>query len=187
MTGAGYSSDAAAWLAKLNWKGKPTGADVDALIAARVVNAYDAALAKLSRQYATLLSLRSQSNGIVTVAVLVTSLSVGLGFIKAGASGSPAFPDWARWTLLGIVPAIVGLHIAIGWPVKRIFGANPEALLGVGENPPEGPIRKSHVQELIECGRKNAGWITISARLYQVQSICLLAEVIVVIIATLRE
>ena len=192
------SLDAASWLA--DWQKEadaghlstaaasqpPTLSQLEAIIEARVKDAYDAALRKLARQHQALLSTRSQATGVLTVGTLITSLVVGLGFLKTSASAEPVFPTWARWSLFAILLFMIALHVVISWPVKQTYGASPEGALWTGENPPEGPIRKSLVGELIGYGDKNEKHVKLCARLYQTQALALVAEVIVIIIATLR-
>jgi hypothetical protein len=160
--------------------------ELNALIYERVRIAYDAALSELARQDQTLSNIRNRATGTLTVATLVTSLAVGLGFLRTSNSAGPTFPTWARWTLFAILLAIVLLHLVINWPVKRIFGASPGTALWAGETPVDNPIRRAVVETLIRDGEKNEIWNTVCARLYEVQAFALVTEVIIIIIATLR-
>lgn len=155
------------------------------LIDARTRNAYDSVLRKLTRQDQSLSNLRNRATGILTIAALITSFATGLGFFKSNSSNVPVFPNWARWTLLAILLFMILLHLVISLPVKRTFGANPDAVLVCQDIPPEGVVRKSLVKGLIESSKKNERWITACSVLYQVQAFCLVAEAIIIIVATL--
>jgi hypothetical protein len=193
------SLEAATWLAALERDAAtgqlptavanqlPTVDELETLIEARIRNAYEAALRKLARQHQGLLSIRSQAAGILTVGALITSLAVSLDFLKSDTSTELAFPTWAKWTLLGILLSMIGLHVVTSWPVERTFGADPESVIWTGENPPEGPIQKTLLQELIADSKENEKRLNLCARLYQAQSSALIAEAIIIVIAAIRR
>ena len=157
----------------------------DALIEARLKFAYDAAVNELTREDQTLGNLRNRSNGVLTIAALITSFAAGIGFIQTDPSKGNTFPTWAAVVLLVILAVIVALHVLVIWPIDFAFGPNAGAFLRAGENPAEGPIDRKMVERLIECAGTNTKKINIRVRMYQAAVFLLGAEVAVILAASL--
>ena len=155
----------------------------------RVKNAYDAAQRKLARQDQTLSNVRNRATSVLTAAVLIGSFAAGVGFLKPTTQkGQPAFPFWARLTLLIILAVIVVLYSAITWPMNDFYyGAGAKSVLWADEPPVREADWVQLVEELIEFGVDNDRRIKIRQVLYGFQSIALAVESFIIIASILRE
>lgn len=157
----------------------------DALVEARMKFAYDAAVNELTREDQTLGNLRNRSNGVLTIAALITSFAAGIGFLQTDPTKGVVFPNWAAISLLAILAAIVVLNVVIMWPIDFAFGPNARAFLRDSENPAQGPIDRKMVERLIECAGTNTKKINIRTHLYQAAVFLLGAEVVLILAASL--
>ncbi|KOU26228.1 hypothetical protein ADK49_04015 [Streptomyces sp. WM6349] len=64
-------------------------------------------------------SLRTRASGILSVAALVTSFSAGLGLVNADPTRGRLLPDWAPWTLLGLLLTLGGCAFLILLPTRQ--------------------------------------------------------------------
>lgn len=149
----------------------------------RLELAYNAVLATLARQDATLTTLRNRAAAILSVAALLTSFSAGVGLVQSDRTKPHPFPTWAGYTLIGLIVAMAIATLVVLWPVGEwTFGAGAQLLL---DRSAQGKsldiVREETIVDLLVCKKENDGEFAKRMIFYKAALLLLPIEVVVVL------
>jgi len=169
--------------------GKPElpPADSTAMADRRLEMAYDAAKDSLKRQDATFTNIRTRSNGLLTVAALVTSFAAGLGLMNTDQNKGAVVPAAGAWALLGILAVIGALVMFVLWPVQWHFGPGAAEIYSrrkAGEA--EDAIREFIVEKMLDGITDNNAALLRRGHAYRLSVMLLFIEVVVLVIVLIR-
>ena len=155
----------------------------------RLSLAYDAAVKLLSVQDGTLGNLRNRATGILSVAALAVSFSVGLGLLNRDPAKGPVFPNWGSLALLATLICIGFFVMVVLWPIRGwSYGAHPGVILQkIKEEESEDSIRQFVASALASDALTNSKSIKKRYTCYQLAVILLLAEVAILVAAVLSS
>ncbi|MCA1709717.1 MAG: hypothetical protein LC808_43155, partial [Actinobacteria bacterium] len=147
--------------------------------------AYDAGIAALSQQDGTLGNLRNRASGLLSAAVIVTSVSAGLGLTTTDPAKGPRLSHGAAVALLSILLAIGALMMSILWPVKHWgFGPDVRVILSeMDEGQDIDRIRRYIAGEMVLARGRNDKTLRRLQRTYQCSAVLLVVEVLVLVVA----
>ncbi|MDX3712600.1 hypothetical protein PV733_27380 [Streptomyces europaeiscabiei] len=147
--------------------------------------AYEAAKGRLASQTSALEGFRTRASGILAVAALVTSFSAGLGLINTGSAKGAVLPEWAPWTLLGILLVMGALAFTILLPTRSwVHGPSAGKLMELRENmESEKDAKVFVVNAMVEAQKENSAYLTRRAWAYRAAVLLLLAEILVLVAA----
>jgi hypothetical protein len=143
--------------------------------------AYEAAKDKLASQTSAFESLRTRAAAVLSVAALVTSFSAGLGLVNTDPTQGRLLPQWAQWTLLGILLAIGLCAFIVLLPTRQWLHC-PSARI-ILERWEEGgdteDVKVEVADAMVEAQRRNSAELGRRSRTYRVAVLLLLAQVLV--------
>ncbi|MEU7278368.1 hypothetical protein AB0A69_06190 [Streptomyces sp. NPDC045431] len=166
------------------WRRKRNGAS-DPLEDERLKLGYEMAKTLLGAQEGTVANLRTRASAILGVAAFVVTFSSSVGLLRSDATTKELiFPEWAAWTLLGMMLAQGGFVMGVLWPVKFNFGHPVGSVINpMASQVGLKPINRPLIEGMQANMKANAKVIRRMARLLQVAIVLLLLEVGILLIA----
>ncbi|WP_405627461.1 hypothetical protein OG933_15160 [Streptomyces sp. NBC_00016] len=150
--------------------------------------AYDAALGFLAKQDATLANLRNRAVTLLTIAALVATFASTVGLVVTDPSRGRTLPEWAAISLLVVLVAIGYVAIRISWPVIFYFGPTLADILDPRYTDTwSSPISPALINKLKSCIDRNNEVLRLRSKLFEVGALLLLAEVVILLAATLSD
>lgn len=147
--------------------------------------AYDAAMAGLKEQDATLGNLRNRATSVVATASIGTSVATSVGLLGTDPRRGPAVPEWGAWALLLLVVAIGACSVFVLWPIRRwAFGVSPAVLLA-HLDVDEAEVREDATRAMVEAIGKNSRLLQIRARAFQTAIVLMVLQVVTLLVALL--
>lgn len=142
--------------------------------------AYDEAVRALSEQQAVIDSFRSRAGLLLSAAAITTSF-LGAQALHGGGS------SFAAWLALGDFVAVTAVSLAILWPYRWEFAANPHGIIEAYIDP-SGSVGIEDLHRELALGMhesylRNRREVELLAILFQVASTLLALEIILWIIA----
>lgn len=147
---------------------------------------YEAAADTLKMQSATLDSLRSRATNVLSTAALLTSFSAGIGLLNLDPKRGATFPLTAAIGLLAVTIGIGILVTRVHWPVTFHHGPSAsrmQELRLAGKS--ESQVRDNLVGEMLKGASENRTALTNKVKAFQLGSILLLVDVVILLVAVI--
>ncbi|MFG2338782.1 hypothetical protein [Streptomyces yangpuensis] len=134
-------------------------------------------------------SLRTRASGILGVAALVTSFSAGLGLVDADPTRGRLLPDWASWTLLGLLLTLGGCAFLILLPTRQwLHGPSARIIMELwAAGATDRHAKVELTGAMVDAQLRNSKELGRRSRAYRLAVLLLLAQVLTLVAAILQS